>query len=499
MRVGGLFAAAACAAMLVAPIASAQDPATPRTDIMGSATGGSAPTFLGAPAERRPLRMRRAIPRHPFMAPNGRSNIHDDGFQSDIYTQAGPLGLSPQVSSTFFARECASVGFDSRGRIVTVCVGLDRPVLAMLDPVTLDTLASMPLPARQSSGGGNPFTDFTGGGYFYLDHEDRAVLATTDRHIYVVAETDGPGFSKVADYDLSAAVPASQKIISALPDWDGRLWFAATGGVVGWVDPDGTVHSTDLEETISNSFAVGPGGAVFIVSDAALYRFEASGDEVETIWRRRYANTGETKSGQTSPGSGTTPTLMNGRWVAITNNADPMAIVVFDRRRKARGRRLICRQPVLGEGTGSTDQSLIGFDRSIITENNLGYAGPASTQGGRTTTAGLERVVVRRKRHRDPNRNCRVAWRSEEIAPSVVPKLSLDAGLVYTYTKPETGGPDDPWYLTALDFRSGETVYKQLAGTGLGFNNNYAPVTLGPDGVAYVGVLGGLVRIADGG
>ena len=54
----------------------------------------------------------------------------------------------------------------------------------------------------------------------------------------------------------------------------------------------------------------------------------------------------------------------------------------------------------------------------------------------------------------------------------------------------------DPWYLTAIDFRTGETVFKKLAGTGLGFNNNYAPVTLGPDGSAYVGALGGLIRLA---
>jgi len=37
----------------------------------------------------------------------------------------------------------------------------------------------------------------------------------------------------------------------------------------------------------------------------------------------------------------------------------------------------------------------------------------------------------------------------------------------------------------------------ELAGTGLGFNNNYAPVTLGSDGSAYVGALGGLVRLWD--
>ncbi len=40
-------------------------------------------------------------------------------------------------------------------------------------------------------------------------------------------------------------------------------------------------------------------------------------------------------------------------------------------------------------------------------------------------------------------------------------------------------------------------MFKQRYGTGLGNNVNYAPVSLGPDGAAYVGVLGGLVRIAD--
>jgi hypothetical protein len=78
----------------------------------------------------------------------------------------------------------------------------------------------------------------------------------------------------------------------------------------------------------------------------------------------------------------------------------------------------------------------------------------------------------------------------------VVPKLSLANGIVYTYTKPG-GDEKDPWYLTALDFRSGKTLFKFKAGQGLGFNNNYAPVTIGPDGTAYVGTLGGLVALRD--
>jgi hypothetical protein len=33
----------------------------------------------------------------------------------------------------------------------------------------------------------------------------------------------------------------------------------------------------------------------------------------------------------------------------------------------------------------------------------------------------------------------------------------------------------------------------------VGYNNNYAPVTLGPDNTAYVGTLGGLVALRDTG
>ena len=78
-----------------------------------------------------------------------------------------------------------------------------------------------------------------------------------------------------------------------------------------------------------------------------------------------------------------------------------------------------------------------------------------------------------------------------------MPKLSAANGIVYTYTKDPQPDDQDAWYLTALDFRTGKTLYKRLGGEGLGHNNNYAPITLGPDGTAYVGVLGGLIGLRD--
>jgi len=78
------------------------------------------------------------------MAPNGKSEIHVDAYQSDANSWSGPLGSNMGVSSTFQGAECASHTFDSAGRLVTVCVGLQGPTLEMFDPQTLELLAAFP-------------------------------------------------------------------------------------------------------------------------------------------------------------------------------------------------------------------------------------------------------------------------------------------------------------------------------------------------------------------
>ncbi len=488
-------ASVAIALLVPAGVAHAAVPAQP---IPEGPEANSVPTFIGAPATPRSVRAP-VVPRHPFMAPNGLSNIHDDAYMTDTNTWLGPLGHNMPRTSTFQGSECASVTFDSLGRIEAVCVGVEHPKLVLLDPSTLDLIASFDLPPRVvSPNSPNPFTDFSGGGYFYLDQADRAVIPTTTRHLWVVGQTSGPlgpGFALERDYDLSGAVPFGDGIISALPDWSGRIWFVSAAGIVGTVDPaSGRVQSLNIAEKIGNSFAVDETGGVYIVSDGAMYRFDATASGAPSItWREPYANIGIKKPGQTEFGSGTTPTLMGKQYVSITDNADPMDVVVYRRAASVTGSRVVCVQPVFAMGAGSTDQSLVGTGRSMIVENNYGYSGIAATEHGATTTPGIERVDIN-----STGTGCRKVWHSDEIAPSVVPKLSLPAGLVYTYTKPAMSNGTDAWYFTAINFFTGQTTYKRLAGTGLGFNNNYSPITIGPDGSAYVGVLGGLVRLWDG-
>src|SRR5262249_27104674 len=158
--------------LALAAVAMAAQPPIP---IPQDPTADPVPAFVGGVATPRRVHSFR-VPQHPFMAPNDRSNIHDDAYQTDTYVGAGPLrrppARPPEVRSPLQGAECASLPFDSHGRIVTICVGVEGPVLTMIDPVTLDTLALFPLPPRSEAGGGSVFSDFSGGGYFYLDQLD---------------------------------------------------------------------------------------------------------------------------------------------------------------------------------------------------------------------------------------------------------------------------------------------------------------------------------------
>jgi len=460
----------------------------------------SLPSYSGAPAVRHRIRARRP-PRNPSLAKNGRSGVHNDTWMTDTYWANGPLGRSPETLSTAIGRVCITVTFDHEGRLVATCSSVNGAHLFMFDPDTLDTLAELPLPYVPPPAGQDPSTNSTGGAYFYLDNNDRAVIATADRHIWMVGEAGSdsqPAFTVERDFDLTGVVAADDRITSALPDWKGRLWFVSRyHGTVGVLDPEtGDIHSMLLDEEIENSFAIDKHG-VYIVSDVSMYRFDLDETGAPTVtWSQPYQNSGVKKPGQFNAGSGTTPTLLDGGYVAITDNADPMNVVVYRTAATLPSgqSRLVCEVPVFAAGASATENSLIGVGPSLIVENNYGYY-LATTMHGALTEPGLTRVDI------DADGNgCHVVWQNTtERAPSVVAKVSARNGLVYTFTKDAdpADATVDAWFWAALDFSTGQLVWKQLAGTGIVFNNHYAGIVIGPNRTAYVGAVGGLLAIRD--
>jgi hypothetical protein len=484
-------AAALLIALLVLAVAAPAARGLPIPDPLPT----TLPRYQGAPATARPLPASRP-PRNPHLAPDPRSNIHNDTWMTGAYAWPGPLGNAPRAfSGAMRPALCGSLTFHSRGYIVSVCPSVGLPPQArVIDPDTLDVLATYDLPTAPDPPGTRQYQSFAGGGYFFLDAKDRIWSATKTSHIFVLqVSSDGRAITKVGDYDLTGVLADDERISSALPDFKGRIWFVSKKrGKVGILDPrTRRIRVKRLDEDIQNSFTVDR-NAVYIVSSKRMYRFSARRGRPRVDWRHTYANSRIVKPGQADAGSGTTPDILPGGYVAIADNADPMNVVVYRKAIRPRRGRVHCRVPVFEPGASATENSLITAGRSIIVENNYGYQDPFGPSSGALTTPGFARVDITR-------RGCRKVWtNTTERAPSVVPKLSTTTGLIYAYTRDEAPLLGQPYFWTAIDARTGATAWKVYAGSGLGFNNNYAGLALGPDGTAYLGVTGGIVALRDG-
>ncbi len=460
-----------------------------------------------------------AIPQHPFMAPHAGNNMHCDAYMSDTYEASGPLGANAQVSSrTQGFGGYGTLGYDAQGRLIAVHSNGRAFQLELMDPYTLEELASYDLPPRPwywLLQGVLPWQYLGAGMYFYLDDQYRAVVPTTQNTLQVVQTPDveggvdaGSGFVLVREYDLAEHVvpmrwPHQDSVAWVLPEWSGDYyWYATTQGMVGTVAVEsGAVHTMRLEgELIENSFAVGQEG-VYVLSDYALYRFhQDGGGKIVVDWRREYDRGPGQKPGHITRGSGTSVTLLGGLdgAVVITDNAEPRIHVLFVSRADGS---VLCSVPVFQAGKSGTDVSTAGFEHagghgagsgvySVLVENNWGH----HTFPRSRPEPGLARVDA--TRNPDGTYTCGQVWASQEKSIGVF-KLSLGNGLAYMYWRSE-GAPITKWYLTAVDFRSGETVYKKLTGTGLGYNNWAGALFVHPDGRAiYSTTLFGLVMVRD--
>ncbi len=447
---------------------------------------------------------------NPFMAPNNFSEIHLDSYQTDTFSLPGPGSFRGQTVQQALIRPptqiAGTIAFNASGQILTIRVGAEptstgvviAQTLMLIDPVRLKVLDQVSLPPRAQVGSTVSFS----GGYFYQDNLGRVVCVTADNEIRIYSVQNNR-FVLDRAYDLSSVITEPGDILnSVLPDNLGNLWFISKEGVVGYVNPaTGAIQATNLRnvpganpnETNTKSFATDGQGGVYVVSDYALYRFQVgSGGAPQAAWRTAYDRGTRIKPGQNQQGSGTTPTCFDdfagNQFVAIADNADPFLHVdVYNRQTGA----LVAQQAVFGTRPfrNDTENSLIAVNHSILVENNYGNRGVGSTLGPLTTQPGVARVDF------DPaTGRSRVVWENTTISvPSIVSQLSTADGLEYTYAKDARG-----WFWAALDFQTGAIVARSpvrlsnILGGALA-NNFYGGLTVGPDGSAYAGVLGGIV------
>ena len=421
------------------------------------------------------------VPQHPRLAGNPWNSIHNDAWATDSYTRPGPDPAQGPVESLFTGGDCATMTFDSRGRLWTICNSLRSTDLWLIDPDTLRVID------REQVGERTPdLTDFSGGGYFVLDARDRIVYPARGGRI-VTMSARGDELHVERELELSSLLLPGEELTSLVPDWRSGIWFVGSRGTVGVTGSRGARIVRFAGEDIENSLAVTDRGALVVTSRVLALVERGTGGVPRVRWRTRYAAGSRQKPGQTSRASGTTPTVLSGgRHVAIADNAEPrMKVVVFD----TRTGRPTCEVPVFAPGRSATENSLIAIGGVLIAENNYGYDPPVTaTTGGHTTEPGVAAIRV------DPRSGrCRLLWETRAVTvPSLVSKATGAGRQILTYSKPRSRAGFDAWYFTGVDLVTGRVLWKRRAGVGSAHNNHYAAAYLSPAGDLFVGTLQGL-------
>ena len=459
------------------------------------------PAAIGAPSEPRPLPIINHV-QHPYLAESQRSSMHGGAHNWDINTYPGPLGANTMAKHRKFSNlvgVAPNISFDSNGRLITVSIKLTGIELHLLDPETLETIAMLKLPPKASP------SDNSGGGYFHIDAQDRVLLAPANDTIAIFEVDDSsgtPAWRLTEEYDIAGLLPEGVNIHDVIPDWSGNLWFVTGGAYLGYRDQmTGKFYTYELPadgETIQNSFAVDEEG-LYVASTDAIYQFQIDPDTKEPFftWREDYDNGAEQKPGTLSHGSGTSPTLIGDDLVAIADDGDPFTnIVVYKKSASIEGERLICKVPLFGRGKSATENSLLVYGNAMVVQNDYGHV---YTGNALKTSPGIMRVHVREDRS-----GCDVVWHNERFLSQSLPRLSTETGLLYFYTFQKQDADDlfGGWYLSAVDWETGEPLWDRLIGRGTGsmidtLSSVTAPVVLGPNGAAYAGIRTGVIMAKD--
>ncbi|MFG3224721.1 hypothetical protein ACGF07_08075 [Kitasatospora sp. NPDC048194] len=458
------------------------------------ATGADAATTYGP------------LPAHnPYTGPEGTATMHGDTGSSDATALPGPGAGALSSHRAALASACPTVLVGSDGYPVALCTTIfgRTPTVHLLDPVTGGSVAELAL-AKGS---------LMGGVYAYLDDHDRLVAVDGNHDLLRIGHrrTASGGWELYADssFSLASAIPDGDTVIGISPDWQGRVWFATEGGVVGTADDrTATVRSITLPvgEAIENSISTTPVGTA-VATTSATYLLNADIDGTPKIsWRQAYDRGPGRKPGQLSWGTGSTPTFFGPRtgsdYLAVVDNAAPTEnLLVY----KVDTGGKVCSVPVLKAGGSGSENSPIGAGNAVFVAGTYGYpypalpanAGPSVPSSG-TFYGGLSRVDVR-----PDGSGCDLKW-DNRTRSAAVPRLSTGDGLIHTVLRepviPGTNATSalDPYYYAEIDPETGNTVRTKWLGSGFIFDTLQMAGTIAPGGVVYQGTTTGVLRISAG-
>ncbi|KAF4461714.1 hypothetical protein FALBO_11483 [Fusarium albosuccineum] len=467
-------------------------------------------------------------------------SLHRDAANTRSEDYGGPLGNNVKVESWSMPPP-VTIFSDSSGRLTasTMCRE-NTTCIVSLNPSTLEVEATYPEPGESS--------ELNMVSMIYMQWLDgHLTVPTGARHIIDVQRIDKDGktsFIKKRDIDLSKITPNNSRLVGSAYDGEGNLWFT-TGGypgagvpspddaVIGYITSKGTIHSITLPDTgVENNFAIsgtdvylitGPAGAADTANATGyFYGFHPSPDGVEIGMKVPYDAGDGIKLGGVSRGSGSTPSLIGKKYLSYTDNANGQ-INLHIVPQMSTGRNVtepVCSIPLWESGLSANENAILNhwdgeFTYSVVT-NNCYNNGPVYFQGDSPVgdgtwdpatingpfnnvsaiPPGLARIDFNEK-----TGSCTTRWYNKKIATNIIPILSTKTGLLYTPSQDHDLAREGiyVWYMSAIDFNTGKEVWRARMGAGGSFSNNFQCPLLTPDGAVGQHVIGGFVKIKDGG
>ncbi|KAH8595441.1 hypothetical protein B0O99DRAFT_686857 [Bisporella sp. PMI_857] len=479
----------------------------------------AAPPFIGNAVDGQLLK-----PKVRFVPDAAGVHMDMGNTRSDDFP--GPLGESTRVFSNTVP--LAFMFWDGPDNLVAElsCDGPNNNIptnfcLAALDHETLEPLAIWTTPNRTMVSN-------------YMQYKDNhAVLPTLEGYI-VDVERVGNSFKVAREIDISSTLPSGSIIASVGYAADGNLWFTATPApligiegmntsTIGYVDQSGAVHTIKIANgLIENSFALNNGTLYVATGPAGLedhagatgnfYAFRAGGanEGIRIMYNETYSAGDGRKPGGLSRGTGSTPSLLGSKYVAITDNNADLNLVVYrqvdESYEPSAGSSTVCTIRIFPPGAGSNEAALTthydGEKYTAVIANN--YNAPslsflnsatdinnAASNNFSQMAPGLVRIDV------SEDGACSVGWELEiRIGTST---LSTITGLLYVYTQDNDLAKQGEyvWYIAAIDHATGKEVWRVKVGAGGVFNSGVSHMQLAPGGAVYQGVVGGAAWVKD--
>ncbi|MFC9788311.1 hypothetical protein [Rhodococcus sp. NPDC127528] len=376
--------------------------------------------------------------------------MHGDAGSSDATPLAGPGAGKLGVQSYSLLSACPTLLQGSDRMVVALCTS----VLGQVPTVHLIDKAGGSKAKLELAKG-----SLLGGVYAYLDNQNRLVAVDGNRKLQRIGHT-ADSLSVDSTVDLSGAVPDGDAVTGLVPDWQGNVWFATGGGVIGAVDSAGVARTVRVPqgEQVQNSISSSPDG-VSVATTHALYQLSLAADGTPQIdWRRAYDRGSARKPGQLSWGTGSTPTFFGPatghEYVAIVDNADSRVNLLVHR---ADNGDEVCKIPVLASGGPGSENSPIGVGNSVFVAGTYGYPYPKVPEGAGPAVpasapfaGGMTRVDMDAD-----GSGCHQVW-DTNVRSSAVPHLSTADGNLYTVLREGTGGALDGFTFAAIDPATGE-------------------------------------------